>query len=619
MNIRFGVKIHKITQETKGNTDMSSYELRYINGTIATAVEAIGKTGVGYLDTPSEDFKRMFYDVAYGADDNTFKKQYSSWISKLVEYQKLWNLIKESVVTLRNSNLIGTAVDLKIVYDNNGSSVLLSDSNIDMVDAIAQYYALYLQRPEQSAMKNESVVSSQPQDKAANQPAVNEGNAETERKQQTRKETVKQQAAITPGIQDQAHLNNKTIAEQPQNFNDTEYVPLLCRYFNQATRNSTKTPQVPVSVLVSIALARTGVEPEKLQHFDFWYLTYDRDISEMPNDSNGRCGFETFGSGINGVMKLLQRDNSIYATDLSGLKPKMSDSTEEEKKSAIKKILTRLNSTTSGSIEEQYKLAIAYIDKYKLFEWDADKTKEKGGHSDDLPTSKDSQVINQAQQELAKVFKKYQDKLSGTEFKIEAIPQGPDYVLLVKLPKGKCYCEPIYPDYVVVGDSVPSWVYSQEYVEAYSAAEKETLKKYGLSTATNEEEAALEAANEAIDNFKDLRFQAWCLDSNIDYKTKESKAEALKQYEAAAAKNENNYFTDGIYMPDASSKSTYQALQAKRNLALKNKTDATTQYTQAQYNTALKATAQTIQTREGSWNQNTGTYISTATTDAINI
>ena len=318
-------------------------------------------------------------------------------------------------------------------------------------------------------------------------------------------------------------------------------------------------------------------------------------------------------------MKLLQRKNSAYAADLSGLKPKMSESSEDAKKSTIKKILTRLNSTTSGSIEEQYKLAIAYIDQYKLFEWDTDKTKEKGGHSDDLPTSKDNQVINAVQQELGKLFKKISDKLLGTEFKLEVISAGDDFILLVKLPKGRCYCEPIYPDLVVVGDSVPAWIYSQEYVEAYAAAEKDVLKAYGLSTAASEEEAALEAANEAIEDFKDKQFEAWCIDYGIDYNTEEEKAEALKQYEAAAAKNEYNYFVNGIYLPDESSRSTYQALQTKRNLALKDNTNAATSYTQAQYNTALKATAQTIQEREGSWNQDTGTYISTASPDTIDI
>ena len=76
---------------------------------------------------------------------------------------------------------------------------------------------------------------------------------------------------------------------------------------------------------------------------------------------------------------------------------------------------------------------------------------------------------------------------------------------------------------------------------------------------------------------------------------------------------------NGIYLPDESSRSTYQALQTKRNLALKDNTNAATSYTQAQYNTALKATAQTIQEREGSWNQDTGTYISTASPDTIDI
>ena len=250
---------------------MSSCELKCISSTVATAVEIIGKTNAGYLDTPGDDFKSMFHDVAYGADDSTFKSMYSFWIPKLAEYQKLWNLIRKSVIVLRNNNLIGTAVDLNIIYDNNGSSVLLSDSDIDMINAIDQYYMLYLKRPERSAGGYKDTNPSQPQEKAAEQPSTNEDNEQTEEKekqQQERKEAIQEGGKISPGIQEQAHLNNRTTAEQPQNFKAAEYVPVLCRYFNQATRSSTKTPQIPVSVLVSITLARTGFEPERLQHFD---------------------------------------------------------------------------------------------------------------------------------------------------------------------------------------------------------------------------------------------------------------------------------------------------------------------------------------------------------------
>lgn len=36
-------------------------------------------------------------------------------------------------------------------------------------------------------------------------------------------------------------------------------------------------------------------------------------------------------------------------------------------------------------------------------------------------------------------------------------PVGKDYVKITKLPKGKTYCEPIYPDLIMVGDFVPKW------------------------------------------------------------------------------------------------------------------------------------------------------------------
>lgn len=37
------------------------------------------------------------------------------------------------------------------------------------------------------------------------------------------------------------------------------------------------------------------------------------------------------------------------------------------------------------------------------------------------------------------------------------IPRGPETVQIIRLPDRKTYCEPIYPDYITVSDTVPRW------------------------------------------------------------------------------------------------------------------------------------------------------------------
>jgi hypothetical protein len=47
-------------------------------------------------------------------------------------------------------------------------------------------------------------------------------------------------------------------------------------------------------------------------------------------------------------------------------------------------------------------------------------------------------------------------KSSDTGFRVT--PKGNDYVHIIKLPDKKTFCEPIYPDYITVSDTVPKWV-----------------------------------------------------------------------------------------------------------------------------------------------------------------
>ena len=56
-------------------------------------------------------------------------------------------------------------------------------------------------------------------------------------------------------------------------------------------------------------------------------------------------------------------------------------------------------------------------------------------------------------------------------------PAGKDTVHIIKLPEGKTFCEPIYPDLVTVGDTVPEWVLKNTLEHKGKVEEEERKKK----------------------------------------------------------------------------------------------------------------------------------------------
>lgn len=60
--------------------------------------------------------------------------------------------------------------------------------------------------------------------------------------------------------------------------------------------------------------------------------------------------------------------------------------------------------------------------------------------------------------------KKADGKTNQRDGGFEVRPAGKDTIHITKLPKKKTYCEPIYPDYVCVSDTVPAWALSDALV-----------------------------------------------------------------------------------------------------------------------------------------------------------
>ena len=55
------------------------------------------------------------------------------------------------------------------------------------------------------------------------------------------------------------------------------------------------------------------------------------------------------------------------------------------------------------------------------------------------------------------------------------IPRGKDIVEITKEPAGKTFCEPIYPDYVCVSDTIPQWVLATTIEVINKEVEKESI------------------------------------------------------------------------------------------------------------------------------------------------
>lgn len=235
-------------------------------------------------------------------------------------------------------------------------------------------------------------------------------------------------------------------------FPESDYTTILCEYANQQTRKDTITPMIPVSVIVSIALARTGTRNLDIGKYNFWKLPYDKTISPLKSDTDDMCAFSTLEDGINGILKFCRKDNIKEA--VAHLKEKMADSTEEDKKATIKDIITRIDAISSDDTNTR---ALNFIDKYKLFEWDSDKTVEEGGHADQLPGTDRSKAnsntmsnIISAVDRIATLAQKH-----GIGFLIK--PMGTEHSLIQKLLPGMTLCEPVYPDLITVGDTIPDW------------------------------------------------------------------------------------------------------------------------------------------------------------------
>lgn len=394
---------------------------------------------------------------------------------------------------------------------------------------------------------------------------------------------------ITSAIQD-----NRPIAEN-------DFVQWLLENTNRIFRDDARRPQIPTSIGVSIAMVRGTNSPAVFGRYNWWKLPYDGSLTNIPQDSED-CAFSAPRDGILAIISLLHTDN--YKLILQQLKPQMWDDTEEVKQSVTRAILLKLS---GDKAEEHYNKVMEYVQRFNMREWDTEKVEAEGGHADTKANSSDDS--KRTENRMASAVKHFTETLRDKGLGVLVIPLGPNYSRIIKLPVGKTHCEPVYPDYVTVGDKIPEWIMSESYAKLAKEAEEAALKAAGIVIKT-QNEIELEYINSKLDAFNEERFTAWCQENNVSYTNEEEHENARKLYTEAAAKDPE-HFTDGIYTPDSASKSAYQELLKEKNTLTSNG-DIAVSTARAQYLSAAETAAKEISDRESGWNQDSGHTLSSS-------
>lgn len=416
---------------------------------------------------------------------------------------------------------------------------------------------------------------------------------------QTQIESAKRQGAATPSPVESVDMKTTippmTDAQKNTVFAESDFARWLLENINVNFRADPKSPMIPTSIGASIALVRGTNSTSGFGQYNFWKLLYDKKLTSLPQNSE-YCDFETATDGIKALLVLLHSES--YQNAVSSLKEKMWDSTDEDKDKATKAIIEVLDPTKSIEQTEQ---ALKFVEKYKMREWDTDKKESEGGHADTQPGS--SQESKRVDDTLSKAVNKVIQALGTKGVGVLVVPVGTDYSKITKLPRGKTPCEPVYPDYVTVGDTVPDWIMSETYAKIAKEAEEQALKAVGIMTQT-EDEIELENINNKISSFQDQQFVAWCKANGVSYSNDTEKAAAQQKYTEAASKDPSN-FTNGVYTPDNTTKSAYQSLlKDKANIVANG--DIFTAAAHLNYVNGIETAKAEIYAREGNWNQDTG-------------
>lgn len=315
-------------------------------------------------------------------------------------------------------------------------------------------------------------------------------------------------------------------------------------YAAQAVKTSSG-KKVPASILIAMALQYGGNDCAKIQGWNPFKMKFVSSISSGPETSDGLCTFDSLSDAFSKLITYIKNTNQM-ASGMSKLHENLNDMTADEKKQFVQDVIppyVEINSVSGGPSEIQ-----GLIDKHNLYEWDTDEAAKK-----------------EPDQTLVSQMSAYQTNKNGLNgggsrdsvgLGIDRQMVGKDTVKLTKLPKGKTNpCEPIYPDLITVGDSVPKWVLDMTEVKVNAEVAASGVDAAQGAYSPQKKKVTIEKITE-FDNgyaqFKDSCFKTWLKRNNLlekyDTRTVKDMEECQKAYEEAAAKDKDGkQFYNGIY------------------------------------------------------------------------
>ena len=130
-------------------------------------------------------------------------------------------------------------------------------------------------------------------------------------------------------------------------------------------------------------------------------------------------------------------------------------------------------------------------------------------------------------------------------------------VTITKLPKGKTYpCEPVYPDWITVGDTIPQWVMSTTVakVNQKNAAALNSSSTESSEILTPEEASDIKSSmkniKSEINSTEEASYEKWCASNGYDYsdKTEENQAKIKAAYAEALKADESKPESERMFM-----------------------------------------------------------------------
>lgn len=141
-------------------------------------------------------------------------------------------------------------------------------------------------------------------------------------------------------------------------FNYNEYIR---EYLGPICKSIIALNNIPPSVMIAVALVRTGNKASKIGKFNFWNLDYDETLTGQKSDK-GKCAFEDYSDAVSGILKYLAQEKFDTKVPAVG---HVYD--EVDKQSVASNILSVLEGTGKTTLDDRPQ---QFVEKYNLRQYD---------------------------------------------------------------------------------------------------------------------------------------------------------------------------------------------------------------------------------------------------------